>query len=55
MAYQTQSALKGNDILKGNAFSPEEMFLLSYLKNANRKSSEQMQDVYELDISFLDD
>lgn len=51
------SALDQNasEILKGQAFSPEELFLLGYLKNANRRSSQQLQDVYELDISFLED
>ncbi|MBU0907521.1 MAG: hypothetical protein KKD18_00145 [Nanoarchaeota archaeon] len=57
MASLTQSVLdrEASDILKEQTFKPEELFLLRYLKNANRNSSQQLQDVYELDISFLED
>jgi len=43
------------DLLREQMLQPEELFLLEYLKGANRRSSQQVGEVYELDFELFDD
>lgn len=44
----TQQVLEKEErqLLREQLLAPEELFLLSYLKGANRKASQQLQNVY---------
>ncbi|MBS3076721.1 hypothetical protein J4233_00450 [Candidatus Pacearchaeota archaeon] len=52
MANITQQVLEREEqeLLREQILEPEELFLLQYLKNANRKASQNLQYVYGWDL-----
>ncbi len=56
MANATQQFLENEEknLLRQQILRPEELFLLQYLKDSNRKSSQRLQEAYELDLAIGD-
>jgi len=53
MANITQQVLEKEEreLLREQMLAPEELFLLQYLKKANRRASQQLQYVYGWDLN----
>jgi len=56
MVNVTQQFLESEErnLLRQKMLKPEELFLLQYLRDSNRKSSQKLQEAYELDVLVED-
>jgi hypothetical protein len=43
------------ELLREQMLEPEELFLIQFLKNSNRRAAKKLQEVYSWDISFFPD